>query len=356
MRIRLSFFYKIIILLLAFFSNSCQQHTVETTAAFYHWQTNFELSKTEINYLKALSIQKIYPKFFDVDWDFNRQETVALAPISIPSQLPPILAEIEIIPTVFITNRTLVQLPTEKLPDLAAKIAQKLTTQMEGLGANKIQEIQFDCDWSQSTKVNYFSLLTLLNNAFETRGIYLSATIRLHQIKYAQKTGVPPVKRGALMYYNMGEVQKETTVNSILDNVIGAKYLNRLAEYPLPLDLALPLFQWGVLFRKDKMIKLLNQLSTTELIDAQRFTQINKNHWEVIKSTYLNGVYLYKGDKIRLEKSELTDLKKAAELLQKHLKIDNRSIIFYHLDSTVLHRFKTEDLAEIISQLKIENC
>lgn len=343
------------LLFLAFFTNSCQQQTVETTAAFYHWQTNFELSKTETNYLQQLSIQKIYPKFFDVDWDFNQQEPVALAPISIPSELPSALILIEIIPTVFITNRTLVQLSPEQLPDLAAKIVQKLTVQMEAFRVNKIQEIQLDCDWSQNTKTKYFRLLTLLNNAFEARGIYLSATIRLHQIKYAQKTGVPPVKRGILMYYNMGEVQKITTVNSILDNTIGAKYLSKLADYPLPLDIALPLFQWGVLFRKDKMIKLLNQLSTTELVDAQRFTQINKNHWEVIKSTYLNGVYLYKGDKIRLEKSELTDLKKAAELLQKYLKIDTRSIVFYHLDSTVLHHFKVEDLAAIINQLKIEN-
>lgn len=352
---RLFLFNKILFLFSFFWLIGCQPEKVQITPAFYHWQTNFELSKTEINYLNALSIQKIYPKFFDVDWDFNKQGPVALAPISMPSELPSAVALIEIIPTVFITNRTLVQLPTEKLPDLAEKIIQKLTAHMEAFEPNKIQEIQFDCDWSQSTKAKYFSLLTLLNNTFEARGIYLSATIRLHQIKYAHKTGVPPVKRGVLMYYNMGEVQKETTVNSILDNAIGAKYLSKLADYPLPLDVALPLFQWGVLFRKDKMIKLLNQLSTTALVDTQRFTQINKNHWEVIKSTYLNGVYLYKGDKIRLEKSELTDLKKAAELLQKQSKIENRSIIFYHLDSTVLRHFKVEDLAAIINQLKIEN-
>ncbi len=355
MRLRLPFFYKIIIFFLAFFITSCQEQTVETIPAFYHWQTNFELSNTEIEYLQQLSVQKLYPKFFDVDWDFNIQEPVALATISIPAEWPTPLATIEIIPTVFITNRTLVQLPTEELPDLANKIVQKLTDLMVAFNAPKIQEIQLDCDWTQSTKANYFSLLTLLHQAFETRGIDLSATIRLHQIKYAPKTGIPPVKRGVLMYYNMGAVQKASTINSILDNTIGAKYLGKLAEYPLPLDVALPLFQWGVLFRKDKMIKLLNQLAATTLMDKERFAKISQNHWEVIKSTYLNGVYLYKGDKIRLERSEYKDLQQAADLLQQHLKIDNRSIIFYHLDSTVIQHFKVEDLAEIVSQLKIEN-
>jgi len=156
------------------------------------------------------------------------------------------------------------------------------------------------------------------------------------------------------MYYNMGNVQKETTNNSILDNTIGAKYLSQLADYPLPLDLALPLFQWGVLFRNNKMIKLLNQLTASELRDSQRFMKIDKNHWEVIKSTYLNGIYLYKNDHIRLEKSELPDLEVAADLLQKQLKIDNRTIAFYHLDSTLIQQFEVVDLKAIIGKFEGE--
>ena len=167
---------------------------------------------------KVFSIKKIYPKFFDVDWDFNQQAPVALASISFSTTIP---QKIAIVPTVFITNRTLVHLPANNLTDLANKIVQKLVRQMQALPNNAIQEIQFDCDWTQSTKTKYFDLLQLLKKAFHPKGIQLSATIRLHQIKYLQKTGVPPVSRGMLMYYNMGEVQKATTNNSILKMKLG---------------------------------------------------------------------------------------------------------------------------------------
>ncbi len=346
---RLSPFYKIALFCFFFLTYSCEPKKIEIQPAFYHWQTNLSLSELEKKYLSDLSIQKIYPKFFDVDWDFNRQEATALATMSLSTNLPETL---EIIPTVFITNRTLVEISTGQITNLAHKIAQKLQGQMTAFPDQAIKEIQFDCDWTQSTQAKYFDLLAIFNKTFNPLGIELSATIRLHQIKYAQKTGIPPVNRGMLMYYNMGEVQKRTTINSILDNAIGAKYLDKLAAYPLPLDVALPLFQWGVLFRQDKMIKLLNQLTAQDLSDDQRFTKIDKNHWEVIKSTYLNGVYLYKNDRIRLEKVETLALKTATALLQKQLKKADRSIVFYHLDSMVIQQFEIAELKEIIQQFE----
>ncbi len=326
----------------------CQQKNIKITPAFYHWQTNLDLSPKEITYLSAFSVNTIYPKFFDVDWDFNQAAPTALATLVIKQKLP---SHFNIVPSVFITNRTLTHLSVDQLSDLAQKISEKLIDQIKTLGNPIIQEIQFDCDWTLSTKEKYFQLLELIKKEFP-KEISLSATIRLHQIKFVNKTGVPPVKRGMLMYYNMGEVQQPTTQNSILDNKIGQKYISQLATYPLPLDVALPLFKWGVLFRNDKMIKLLNQLSERELVDAQRFTKIAGNHWQVAKSTYLNGVYLYEGDEIRLEKSEMTDLKLAAELLNKHLKREDRRVAFYHLDQSVIEQFEVEELHELLDHFE----
>jgi len=108
-----------ILFFLLFFFQSCQQKSVDIQPAFYHWQTKLDLTSREINYLSELNVQKIYPKFFDVDWNFNQQEAVAKASLMVDSALPDI---IEIVPTVFITNRTLVNVSAEKLPDLAQKI------------------------------------------------------------------------------------------------------------------------------------------------------------------------------------------------------------------------------------------
>ncbi|MEM1119970.1 MAG: hypothetical protein AAGJ18_05940 [Bacteroidota bacterium] len=326
-----------------FFLSSCQSKITETTPAFYHWQTKLSLSQREHAYLDELSTSTLYIKFFDVDWDFNRQEPTALAILIVADNLPKNLA---IIPTVFITNRTLVQIEATAIPDLAQKIAQKLKGQIADVDRS-FEEVQFDCDWTVSTKNKYFQLLQLLKKELPTT-TNLSATIRLHQIKYLEKTGIPPVNRGMLMYYNMGEVQQLTTNNSILDNAIGQKYIDRLGEYPLPLDVALPLFQWGVLFRNDKMIKLLNQLTEQDLADRQRFNKVSENRWEVVKSTYLDGVYLYAGDWIRLEKSEIEDLKIATNLLQQYLKKEDRRMAFYHLDSAVVAQYPVDFLRSLL--------
>ncbi len=326
---------------------SCQQAPIEITPAFYHWQTKFDLTSTEKKYLNELTVQKIYPKFFDVDWDFTQQEAVSKASLIVESVLP---NSLEIVPTVFITNRTLVQLSEEQLPDLAQKIGKKLLGQIAAFQNISIREIQFDCDWSKSTQQKYFSLLKLLRKELQSIDIQLSATIRLHQIKYVAETGIPPVERGILMYYNMGKVQEKGTENSILDNQIGQQYLAKLKQYPLTLDLALPLFKWGVLFRDNKMIKLLNQLEEAVISDEKRFRKVDENHWQVIKSTYLDGVYLYENDEIRIEKVTLNELSAAADLLAQQLKKEDRSIVFYHLDSMVLKDYEGTALNQILSK------
>ena len=336
-------FTKSILLLLFIFS--CNKKEAVIQPAFYHWQTALRLSQIEKNYLDNLNVQKLYIKFFDVDWDFEQGAPTALASIEPVSTLK---EGMEIVPTVFITNRTLVNLSKKKLTDLASKITQKLFRQKKTFSKQKISEIQFDCDWTETTKEKYFELLKIIKKTVEKEGISLSATIRLHQIKYFQKTGVPPVQRGMLMYYNMGEVQKMEATNSILDNQIGRQYLANLKEYPLSLDVALPLFQWGVLFRNRQMIKLINQLEVTDLADPVYFVKEEKSAWKVIKSTYLNGHYLYENDLIRLERVQLEDLSAAAFLLQSKLNQEDRHIVFYHLDSTVIRHFSTSELQRII--------
>ncbi len=51
----------------------------------------------------------------------------------------------------------------------------------------------------------------------EQSGLPLSSTIRLHQIKYRERTGVPPVERGMLMFYNMGQFSADPEARAIFD-------------------------------------------------------------------------------------------------------------------------------------------
>ena len=89
----------------------------------------------------------------------------------------------------------------------------------------KFKELQIDCDWTESTRDKYFHLLSTLRNELERNKQIISATIRLHQVKYAAITGIPPVHRGMLMYYNMGKINA-TDNNSVYDKKIAEKYIS----------------------------------------------------------------------------------------------------------------------------------
>lgn len=324
---------------------SCNSKPIATTPhlGFYHWQTNLAISPNEQLYLDSLPVQKLYIKFFDIDWDFNKKTPLPHASLLVNADLP---ASIEIIPTLFITNRTFQQIQQAAIDDLVDNIQQKLTEQFQQFPNQQIKMIQIDCDWSQSTKDKYFYFLEQFKKVWSVE-MALSTTIRLHQVKYFEKTGIPPAQRGLLMFYNMGEVKQYATNNSILDLAIANKYIHRLADYPLPLDLGLPLFQWGVLFRSSKMVQLINQLNITDLEDITRFQSIDAIRWQVIKSTYLNGLYLYEGDIIRVEKVAQKDLQSAIHLLRPFFQGKEFDLVFYHLAEEVLLDFSKKDIAEI---------
>ena len=174
----------------------------------------------------------------------------------------------------------------------------------------------------------------------------LSATIRLHQYRYPEKTGIPPVARGMLMCYNMGDLNDPQEVNSILNVAKTQPYLNG-SSYPLPLDLALPLFRWGVLFREGRMIKLINGLSASDLARAAfapcEKTELRQRYC-VQADTYLQGYFLYQGDEIRLEIASPSDLLTTAQLLQQIPHNTPHYLSFYHLDSAMLADFRYQDV------------
>ena len=339
------------LIVLSFLSISCssKKEKVSITPAFYHWQTEVKLSDFEKNYLNNFPIQKLYLKFFDVDKENG--QIVPKASIYGDS-LAVILKNKTIIPTIFITNRTLKEISNPQILDLSEKIATKINSLAEQNGL-EFQEIQLDCDWTLTTKTAYFELVKNIRQQFKNP-IKISATIRLHQIKFAEKTGIPPVDRGVLMYYNMGDLDKMETKNSIINNQIGQQYLKNATDYPLELDVALPIFAWGILFRDGRMIRLINDLREADLADKSRFESIDATHFNTKKSNYLKGYYLYEGDEIRLENSPQLALENAAKLLAPILNGKERNLVFYHLNSTNLRTFPIANLKKILNVFETE--
>lgn len=308
---------------------ACTQKT-ETYRSFYHWKTAFHPTGSENATLQTLHVQRLYIKYFDVDWPEGQTQAIPQATVDW-EEMP----GLEVIPTVFITNRAIQKSGESGAVALGERI-HKLILRLHPPQLPAPKEVQIDCDWSPSTREAYFALLRDLRQRFAAGDTRLSATIRLHQIKYAQHTGVPPVDRGMLMFYNMGDLDDPKEDNSILNVTEGAKYLDAAADYALPLDAALPIFAWGVLIRHGRPIRLLNNLRTENVQPLPWLTPLTANEFRVDTSHYLSGHYLYPGDLLRMESVNPTDLSNAADLLASKLAKQDRAVILYHLDSLTL--------------------
>lgn len=335
----------------AFFSlailwGACSSESGSTQLAFYHWQTRFAPDSLSQVYLQTLGAKRIYLRFFDVDWDYARQEATPKAMLRKEAST----SAYEIVPTVFITNRTMENLTGPGLDTLVQRLPQKIKELWPGLLP---AEIQIDCDWTKGTRENYFRFLRELKQQLPA-STQLSVTLRLHQYRYPEQTGVPPADRAMLMFYNMGDLTQWEEPNSILNPDKAKPYLAASPAYPLPLDLALPLFRWGVLFRDGKMIKLINGLHKAELlaIGAQTMPGRSGNCFSIPKSTYLKGYYLYAGDQIRLEYIRPEDLLVSAEMLRSLPVHKNRYLSFYHLAPEVVSEFEPSELKAVLDILQ----
>lgn len=329
---------------------ACQKEGEPVRRAVYHWESNLALEEEELAWMHNLGIGRIYLRLFDID----RPEGEEPAPVGVleAGQSPAALTE-EIVPTFFITNRTFENLPEVQSDTLAARLVRKARFKLrEQLGDPPVREWQFDCDWTEGTREAYFRFLENVSDILSRENVLLSATIRLHQVKYFRRTGVPPVSRGMLMFYNMDDVSKPETANSILDLKVARAYYENFDAYPLPLDLALPLFRWGVVLREGRMVRIINDLGAEALNDTSRFVFRDASRLGVKKSTYLDGYYLYREDEIRLEAAAAADLAEAAKDLSKILARPPGWVSFYQLSPAMTKRYSHEELETICKILE----
>ncbi|MBD2754330.1 hypothetical protein [Spirosoma validum] len=315
----------------------------QITTAFYHWKSTYNPTHSESAELKSLTINKLYLHVFDVDWDEKTRQPVPKALIRFGQK--PVG---NVVPVVFITNRTLANLSPAALPDLSTHIAQAIL-RISRQNAISFREVQVDCDWSMATRDRYFRLLTLLKNKLR---LPLSATIRLHQIKYTDQTGIPPVARGMLMLYNVADWKRIGTRNSIYDADVANQYISFVSTYPLPLDLVLPLFRWTVVYRNNRFLTFLNNVDRKTLVNATfLLAQADSARFMASRDTVAFGFSIRRNDLFRAESvSAETLLHEKKRLLEQ---ISNKQLTFalYHLDSTVLSIYSRETIHALLRPL-----
>lgn len=330
-----------LLLLSTNFLVSCRRSSNADTA-FYYWKQTFALDKVQEETLKTVAGHKLYLRFFDIKWDIKENRAYPEAVINFKQKI----STAQLTPVIFITNQTFEKLSSSGVDSLALN-TNKLLDQLASSNKIDYQQVQFDCDWNLSTKDKYFHFLKTYKVISKKK---LEATIRLHQIKYQVKTGVPPVDRGILMFYNMGKISaKPEDPNSIYNTKDAEKYVSHLSKYLLPLDVALPLFSWSIHIRNGSVIQVYGKINRTILSDRNNFQETaHKNVFRALKSFFIEGVYVKTNDLFKLEETDQALLDQAATQLAEHLsKNEKRTIIYYEIGNLDSTEFKTKDLEEI---------
>ena len=326
---------------------SCNQdkRSRQIEPSFYYWKSVLNISDFEKQKLDSLKVKTIYLKFFDVDWDEATRKPLPVAKLQ--AARGELQGGITIIPVVFITNECIQKIDSLQVKKLAENMYNLILEIIQANGFDSISEIQIDCDWTEATKEKYFLLLN--NIKVKNQKSKLSATIRLHQIKFLSKTGVPPVDKGLLMCYNMGNLKNPATNNSILETDELKKYTGNLSRYPLPLDVAFPLFNWIVLYRNNMYSGLIQGLP--DVVFSNSLCTRTGNRYRILHDTLLQGYDLRKGDMLRDEQSDIKEVLAAAREISRHVKNTPLRVSLYHLDSVILSKYSTHELESIYNSL-----
>lgn len=290
---------------------------------FYYWKTKLTLNTEEKKALGQASFPYLYTRFFDiakVDGKF--------LPIAVITKDKSFQTDKQIVPTVFITNQTFLKISKEEITFLAENIHHLIEKKILEYDLKVTHEIQIDCDWTAGTRDDYFKFLKALKNVSKKE---ITCTLRLHQVKDKNLMGIPPVKKVYLMCYSTSSPLENSDKNSILDANTLKSYLSKLEDYPIKkIEVALPIYSWGIITNHLGKHKLINALSKKDL-ENPNFKKISENEAEIMTDGFYFGSYLNKGFKIKVEEISADQLQEVVRFLQK--KIPQFTIIYYQLDS-----------------------
>lgn len=336
----LKYFRWFTIVIITLITASCKKPGAASTA-FYYWKTSFSLNEKQADLLKQTG-NNTYIRFFDVSWNDKQQRAYPNAVV----QLIEIPADLNITPVIYITNKTFENITDTAVSTLAGH-CNKLINDLAQEKKISYTKVQVDCDWSLSTRAKYFSFLIAFKKLNQKQ---LEATIRLHQVKFKDRTGVPPADRGVLMFYNMGKLNAGLhQPNSIYNSDDADKYIAYLNTYPLKLDIALPLFSWSIHIRDGRVIQVYGKIGHRQLTDQAHFEPLaGEANYRAKTSFFLEGIYIKQNDIFKLEETDGNTLDAAAKQLAKHLpEQKHTTIIYYELANIDPEKFNAETIRQV---------
>lgn len=297
--------------------------------ALFRWKNAAFLDLGEKDALAAVNPQRVYHKLLDIDWSpTHGAHPVSVAPFP-AEDYPP---GMELVPSIYITNKTFLKIDNAGTDQLAFNLLRKLRMECPAV----IHGVMLDCDWTGSTKDRFFRLTQIMNDSLN---VPVTATIRLHQYAHPGSTGVPPADRGMLMPYNIGQVDKPGPVNSIFDRDAAKPYFNK-GSYPLSLDIALPAFSWGAQFRKGRFIGLLQENLLDDALGRGLLSAERQGVMQVVSEDNDHRPELHLGDDVRVERITSELVWQVAELARTAANSDTMAVVFFELGAPTFQRLR----------------
>lgn len=313
---------------------SCHSKPRHHSIQFYHWKTIAQIGDVEKSYFEELKSEKLYLRVFDIV-----KTQGSPTPTAVIQSFDSKSLNAEYIPVVYIINEVFSGMEQNSVKKLAKDSFEMIQQIAEANHFSTYTEIQIDCDWTESTKDAYFQFLTELKTLSHKN---ISSTLRLHQVKFRNKTGIPPVGKVYLMCYATSSPIEEIEKNSILDLDLLKDYLENINEYPLKFDVALPIYSWAIVTNHVGEKKLINGVSEEDLTTSD-FKKLSNGLYEVQEDVFLRGIYLNPEFKIKVETIPISLLKETREFLDSKIKTDF-DLVYYHLDGLFLNRYLVDDL------------
>jgi hypothetical protein len=332
-------FARLLLASLAICLAACQHKT--KSMSFYYWRTTYAPDSTEKQALKKNDVHTLYIRYFDVDWP---DTDAAPAPVS-PIRFTASPAGYSIVPVIFFRNRVFEKLDSTSSRALAEKVL-ALILRIDVPAGIQPKETQFDCDWTERSRDNYFRFI---REYHALSGLPLSSTIRLYQLKYHELTGIPPVDHGILLFYNMGNIDAGAG-NSIYDRTIAHRYTPSLRTYPLMLDVALPIFSWGLQVRDGRVVQILDKLTARQLDRDTNFSKLSANRYTATHPCFKDSHYFKDKDTVKVEAPTANDLLDMVDDLNKHSNQKIRDLIFFDLDSQNLIQYDKGLFKEVLDR------
>ncbi len=332
-RIKLSF----ALCYLFFLLNSCGEQG-KPKNAFLVRTNHVQFDEFRRELLLQTNTDLVYIKIFDVVFNEWQQRPLPLAQVEFDTASLKWLKSsgIEIVPVLYINNDLLEKVNPDRINALADRIMMLLKTRLDQFDIINEKIIHIDCDWSVASKEKYFDLLQYMEILPFFTNKQITVAVRPRQVENSVQYGIPPVKRAV---YTL-DVQNEEFKPDLIK------------DYPIELDLLLPLFNDPVVFRNGAVIGAISGLPDSVWMNdkvcriAGEHPEATKttNHFEVINDTVVRLNYLKTGDQIKYPGWDTAMVSRLAGFIQSNLKSLEPTIILNQLDSVKIRQYNPSQL------------